>query len=298
MGYDLLFKHKGGNFTRRHFLDYFSSRMFYKTSSDMVMYENETTGVYFQFEYFDDDQSPNAEDPSEEYFPVAFYLNYMRPSFFVLEAEPEVREFVRNCSMLVLDPQADDTAAREYDPQGFVDTWQYGNVSGYQVVVQEDIKVHTLPATTLQRIWKWNYGRNQLQAAHGENVFVPKIMVFDHLGQTVTGVAWADAIPIVIPRVDLLIMVRERLAPRKWFVRPKDAAVVQLEEFETLLSRHVSVSTDEPHCITYLQPAWEIEQAIKKLPRTDLKKLVALPFDNVLDRELLETIKKGPDQSQ
>ena len=95
MSYDLFLKPRNGVIDRTALTQYFANRPGYKTEAGKARYINEETGVYFYFNFaekpaVDIDQSDD-EGPDETLdYPVAFNLNYYQPSFFVLEAEPEV----------------------------------------------------------------------------------------------------------------------------------------------------------------------------------------------------------------
>ena len=90
MSYDLFFKPRRGDADSSQFAEYFRNRRHYKVDVPEVLYENEDTGVYFMFDL---EREPDEDEGT--HYPVALNLNYFRPSFFGLEAEPEVTAFVR-----------------------------------------------------------------------------------------------------------------------------------------------------------------------------------------------------------
>jgi len=99
MSYDLFFTQP--EITLEQFLDYFAGRSRYRVENAQAWYENEDTGVYFCFDYSIEPEY----DPEAPAGIVAFNLNFYRPHFFALEAEPEVRSFVDYFNCSVHDPQ-------------------------------------------------------------------------------------------------------------------------------------------------------------------------------------------------
>jgi hypothetical protein len=130
MSYDLLFKPRKGLFNQVDLSGYFSRRQGYKINRSQAIYGNEDTGVYFQF----DSQAVN-EGPAEDHSPVAFNINYFRPSYFILEAELEVSAFVREFELKISDPQIGGMGEGEYRSDLLVSGW---NV--------EQVRVHCAPS--------------------------------------------------------------------------------------------------------------------------------------------------------
>src|SRR5262249_38098153 len=137
----------------------------YTLEGSQTWYLNEDSGVYFGFEI----QEPDGED----FEPLAFTMNYFRPSYFILEAEPEVARFVAALDLLV-------ASSGEYDRERMIAGWLRGNEFGYRVYANNDDTregILTLPTATLTTVWRWNFLRQTLQAALGEDTFVPLIML-------------------------------------------------------------------------------------------------------------------------
>ena len=51
-------------------------------------------------------------------------MNFFRPSFFALEAEPELTLVVKEFDFTVLDPQTDGMGKGEYEPSRFL-SWKF-----------------------------------------------------------------------------------------------------------------------------------------------------------------------------
>src|ERR1051325_2662308 len=132
MSYDLYFKSRNQNSkpTPIEFVEYFRQRKNYEVSNQQVVYQNETTGVYF---VFDIGELSDMED--SDLLPLSFNLNYLRPHIFGLEAEPEIRSLVEKFSLLVSDDQLDGMSDGEYSTEGFLRGWNKGNEFGYRSIL-------------------------------------------------------------------------------------------------------------------------------------------------------------------
>jgi len=217
MSYDLFFVKPG--FTYKQFTSYFSDRSNFTLSGKEAEYFNEDTGVAFVFYY--PDTEPDETDDEKIETCAAFNINYNRPHYFALEAEPEVRRFVEHFELEIHDPQIDGIKGGKYDSKDFVRGWNAGNKFAFKVFEKQlDEGAISLtpffkrPTEELDKIWKWNYARNDYQNKLGDNIFVPKI-TFNVLDQKLYSVAvWSDAIPTLIPQVDLIAIMKMSLASR------------------------------------------------------------------------------------
>lgn len=221
MSYDLFFKPRSGQIDEQAFARYFSGRACYQLQGKQACYVNENTGVYFVFELHQESQP--GLDAGVRY-PVALLINYFRPFIFILEAEPEVTVFVRHFDLLVSDPQMEGMGDGEYDRAGLVSGWTFGNEFACASVLKEENNrrgIFHLPGEQLLQIWRWNFNRPMLQKQTGDAQFVPQIMLMDMNGEAATVAIWPDGLPVVMPPVAYLCIVRAQLAPRKFFRRQK-----------------------------------------------------------------------------
>ncbi|MBV8393334.1 MAG: hypothetical protein JOY81_09160 [Alphaproteobacteria bacterium] len=272
MSFDLYFRKRSGGFDENAFLDFFRTRPFYRVESRQAIYGNEDTGVYFVIEL--NESADNGHD-------AAFSLNYLRPSFFVREAEPEVTALVRHFDFVVTDPQIDGMGEDRYDEGGLIDSWMRSNVISVRAVLEKPSEQKTLPTLPTDRlidIWRWNLGRKALQASLGENVFVPRIFFVRADGRVQTIFAWTDGIPTLLPRTDLVLVFRKELAPwRLFWQQPPDQALLSWADTEALVSPHVTPHTSGALLLFY-----------KRRPKAIAAKLDGLTPDLVLDRELVD----------
>jgi len=307
MSYDLGFlrRHSSVPVSAQDLVQYFGSRPHYTTQERQFLYENEDTGVYFSFELDSDDG--DGVDPDEE--PVeeiadglervglSFNINYFRPHFFGLEAEAELAALIGRFSLMVDDPQNEGMGRGEYSREGFLRAWNAGNLFGYYSCVSRITEgehsisnphVDALPAAALEAMWSWNFRRALLQETLEEDAFVPSIRLVRYEGRPKTFVVWGDAIPEAIPDVDLLVLVRDILAPRRLLRRKKDICVVGAAELRPLLSMARRVEGEASYhlfCHDQLpRPLVDFFQSRKPLAAP----LDGLAYDKVLTQEPLE----------
>jgi len=295
MSYDLFFRKRSPDqqFGREDFKRFFSRRPFYKVSDSQALYSNEDTGIYFTFDYDEPEDDASEADADRSQVPVAFNINYFRPHVFGLEAEPEVAAFVRGFNLLVSDPQNSGMGEGEYSREGFLSGWNAGNKFGYLAISRSEnqSQLFTLPASEIRRHWEWNYARAGRQDRLEVDAFVPTIMLLEMDGRIRTCVAWGDGIPILLPVVDYVIVPRKRLAPRRWFRAGEDIVAFTWQELEPLFRDFHQ--RDKPTCfeLFYNAPPANIEELIRsKAPLS--KRFNGIPFDQVLDHELLEEVRR------
>ena len=295
MSYDLFFRWRNldSAVSEEGLLQYFRSRPLYEVSGNQAWYSNETTGVYFLFEMGPEPEiEPDEEPPSADLAPVMFNLNYFRPHFFGLEAEPELTAFVRKFDLLVSDPQNQGMGEGEYSPEGFLRGWNAGNEFGYRAILthQDASDFHSLPTSVLESLWQWNLTRDSRHETRGDEIYIPRIFYFEHHGLLRTGVAWGDAMPILLPKVDLLIVPRKELAPRGLFKRSEDVTLLEWADVEPIVNRFAVIEDALPaHSLEYTTPPDDLANLIRsKKPPQSLPQGIAP--DQVLNSEIFEEI--------
>jgi len=289
VSYDLYFRTRQGTPKPNAFREYFSARSHYKVESSLAIYSNDETGVYFIFEEHTDDAAGN--DPEDPRHPYALSINYCRPSYFILEAEPEVTAFVQTFDFLVSDPQIDGMGDGEYNRDQLLHAWHKGNALGYSAILRDPKNrgaVNSLPQATLLRFWAWNIERAALQDKLGDSKFVPGVFFFLVDGHPATVATWPDGIPIAVPEVDYVFIPRKELAPRKLFRRVEDMTLVSYKDVLPLFERHRS--PEHPGLVlAYAAVPPDIAAFIQSLPPTT-SVLQGVPADSMLDRELVESV--------
>lgn len=290
MSYDLYFKPRNGSFSEELFHAYFRERPNYKCEGSQAWYGNEDTGVYFVFE-LQTEQLPEEDDDEQlQHFPVALNINYLRPSYFIFEAEPEVTAFVKHFDLLVSDPQMEGMGDGEYNAEKLLSGWNCGNEFGYTSILNDENNrsgISHLPAEQLHNAWRWNWSRTQVQASVGESKFVPRIMFINFGGSTVTAAVWPDGIPVVVARVDYLCVPRKELAPTKFFRKKEDTTFVAWDEALPVLLKHGTQNGDGSISLNYMTPPSDVVKFVQSLPAEN-RVVAGLSADKVLDREIYE----------
>jgi hypothetical protein len=298
MSYDLFFRSRSPSFhlSKEDFLSYFQARPRYETNDLQAVYSNESTGVYFVFDYDDPGEDGEAQQTLESpLLPVTFNLNYFRPHPFGMEAEPELAAFVKQFNLTVSDPQNSGMGDGQYSAEGFLRGWNAGNAFAYLAMLTQDSasQVYTLPAARIEAAWRWNFNRLMRQDEMADSGFVPGIFFFDVGGDLLTAVIWGDGIPILLPQVDLVLVPRKRLSPQQWYPsRQNDLVMFTWPELEPLVRQfpHAWYEIGSYQLFYHSTPP-DIEQLIRrKQPPKEMPK--GMPFDQVLDRELIEQAKK------
>lgn len=288
MSYDLHMKPRSGLFSQERFLSYFQERSSYVVRGQQAWYQNEDTGVYFSFET----NSARVEGENSDLaagYPVSFNMNVFRPSFFALEAEPELTHVVKEFDFTVLDPQTDGMGEGEYEPSRFVSGWRTGNQFGYSVILRDPSNrtdISSLPASKRERIWRWNHARSEVQRQLGESVFVPRIMFFKEGSSVTSAVVWSDGIPTAFPNdIDSVVVYRKELAPRTLFRRKEVIAFASWDAIRPVVERF-GRSQGDAVVGDYATPPKEVVSFLRGLsPRSH--DLVGVSADSVLDAELV-----------
>jgi hypothetical protein len=207
MSYDLYFT--GQRISKAEFIDYFQNRDRYELENDRASYFNQDTGVYFYFCY--EDEGANLEEDDIPCF-TSFNLNYCRPHFFGLEAEPEITAFAAKFGSSINDPQGADDG--EYLPEDFLRIWNTANKWSYSTILdskQSPEVIYTRSTEELEAIWRWNYSRDRIYDDLGIDLFVPRIMFALVDGNLKTMCIWPDAIATLIPYTDIVYIGRKEL---------------------------------------------------------------------------------------
>ncbi|EJL81215.1 hypothetical protein PMI16_04821 [Herbaspirillum sp. CF444] len=283
MSYDLFFNFPQA--AQRSAVDeYFTRRQLYKIDS-AVVYENPDTGVYFVLEFRNEEGDPNRV------VGASLNLNYFRPHIFGLEAEPEIRAFVERFDLAIDDPQMHGMAQGPYTSAGFYSGWNAGNAFGYRAITAENKGPFlSYPEKKAEAVWSWNKQKRALQTRIGESMFVPTVMFATIDGRVQSIVVWGDGIPTLMPLTDVVLVVRDKFAPKPLFraKQGKDHCLVSPGDLNGLLGP----STDEGYALpvrvpNYIDPGADIVRWIGKLQAFSGDLKLVRP-DQVLSEELLK----------
>ncbi len=171
-------------------------------------------GGEFEEEFEEDDEPEDGL----EFAGLTFEINYCRPHFYALEAAPELDALVKRFELSVDDPQADGMGRGPFDSDQFIQSWNSDNRYGVWAVYGASVGGRlppAMPAAVLHEVWLWNRQIPELSEALDQRAFVPQIVITMATGEPKTCVVWVDAQPILLPKVDYVLLCRRDLARRK-----------------------------------------------------------------------------------
>lgn len=283
MSYDLFFLGSHTQTSSAEFIRYFAERANFSIKNGQARYQNEDTGVYFSFELV------QGSDETPGYW-VQFNINYCRPRFFALEALPQVESFASRFGLSVHDPQIDGMGDGRFDPEGFIRGWQVGNEAACSALAESGLpRPQTMAADQLNATWQWNMGRRELQARIGESVFVPKVIFVTGPLSGLRATVWADAIPILLPTVNIVFLYRDAYAPRRLFRRKPDLARVHWDQVEPVVREYQEQSGPLPYRrVEYISVPMAISTLFRQAPASVPGSVV--DADSVLESELVAQI--------
>ncbi|HYT88607.1 MAG TPA: hypothetical protein VEL76_07850 [Gemmataceae bacterium] len=314
MSYDLyLYRREGAKpLKKKGFQDYFKGRTNFTLKGIQAHYHNEKTGVYFTFDYNDGKgKDSDPEDPHAVHEHIYLNVNYFRPHIFGLEVERILTALVKDLDLVVSDPQNEGMGDGEYTPEGFLRGWNAGNRFGHQAYLAMEQKGetlipqhHVLPAKTLRACWEWTYGIDALyEHFHADDidVFIPRVMYALCDGKLQTLCVWPQLIPMALPVVDLVLVMRNELPKR--FAKGVDPAnaVVPWKEVRKAASAFEVISGKKAPGLKYLLLDYgkaenappELVEFVRRLPAFS-GQLQLIATDQILDEELVRECAPKP----
>ena len=261
------------------FLAYFAQRRHYTSDKDQLAYRNADTGVSFVIRH----QSKKSLFGKGKTSAAQFEINYGRPRFFATEAEIELSALVARFSPQIADPQMEGMDMGPYSAAAFLKGWNFGNRFAIEKVIASNPggkNIPTLPAERLQTVWAWNYQRAERLDRGGDRQFVPKVTLVAQGEKLCLATVWALGMPILLPKVDLVLVGRNEGGAKKVGLSP-------WSEVAQILTA-VGIDTGhDPVDIMYAITPEPLAQWIATRPAFDPQSLPQLPFDVVLDDDLV-----------
>jgi hypothetical protein len=186
-------------------LRYFAARKHYAVQDDRASYECPDTGVYFRIIL----RSVRNVVFRKSVVAAEFEINYNRPSFFGIEAERELSDFVATFQPRIEDLQMRGMGEGPYSGEGFLNGWNFGNLFSVRSRLSDnpDRDILSMAADELHTSWRWNYQRaerNRLDA----RCFVPRIMFSCIKERLCRVIVWPQGNPVLLPEVDYVLVGR------------------------------------------------------------------------------------------
>ena len=217
MSYDLYFyNQKKDNITEVKIGDYLNDNLVpVNENGNQWFFENEETEVYYSFDRNEPENDPESIELYESFIGFdnthfSFNLNFMRPSFFGLEAFQFVEKILKDLDLFVFNPQSSSDNPHKANKEGLFDNWNKTNLWASADHFEKLTSAY-LPLDKSNKAWEYNFNRKRLQIQLGDNYFVPKLFFFktkeDNKVFTLT--TWTGHIPNVIPAADYFLLTRQ-----------------------------------------------------------------------------------------
>ncbi|HQS15125.1 hypothetical protein [Reyranella sp.] len=284
MSYDLFLRPRKVAIGKKDFEAYFQDRRFYDAEAGHAAYSNEETKAYFSFEWVD-----ARDDEEGELYPIAFNINYFRPSYFIMEAEIEVSALVGAFDLVVDDPQWKGMGKGEYDAEVLMSGWNAGNESAYDIFLEtpeQRSHLRTLPSATVLQAWRWNFERDARQQSVGDTKFVPRIQFLEVEGQMTSAMVWPDGVPLVAAPVDRFILTGENLLRRRPDLT-KARRLLPWAEAIQILAPFIKQAPGPVVTFDYDEMPSEVLDLLLRRSSEPVSSTI-WPQDRVLDREIVE----------
>jgi hypothetical protein len=254
MSYDLYFyRKKDSHVTEKQVADYLNEHLQFNISNveKQWNYENPETGVYFLIDWNQENSEfgKNYDNfPEHKYLNFSFRINFFRPRFFAFETFPIIEKFIHDLDLSVLNIQ-DETNSEELKQyiKGYLqDQWIRIN-DGVTLTNFDELKMKYMSLEKSNYIWLFQRNRHILQDSLQEDIFVPGFLVLKSRSdeKLYTACVWPQHIPIILPPVDYLIVLKKY---KKLFRTFEESGLVSyqeiIEQFGNLFSRFESTIPD------------------------------------------------------
>ena len=239
MSYDLYFYKKEDNpFSKEEILSEFK-KMIPKDISEVdtqIHYENERTGVYFLI----DINEPNSEKEDIELFDqfdgfentnLSASINFLRPDYFGQEIFPILGSICEKLELHIFNPQEFDESRErplKWTSTELVQHWTDHNM---QVTKQQfkELELKYYPKDKSDKIWEYTSKIEALDKEIEEDVYIPNVfMIMDESTKELFSyVVWSEAIPLILPKVDFVILVKNY---KRFFKTIEEIGIVKHED--------------------------------------------------------------------
>lgn len=238
MSYDLyFFKTKGSPITDNEIENFLSSELV-PEENNQWFFHNSDTEVYFTFEKTEkenNDDSENFEDFKD--VNISFNLNFLRPSFFGIEAFKFINKLVNDLDLYVFNPQSENDKPYKPNQKELFNNWNNTNLNASSSHFSEQNSY--LDIEKSNQIWNYNANRNLIQQKLGNAYFVPKMFFFKtkENNDVITVSSWTEHIPNVIPNADYFLLTKVQ---KKWFKTKKENALISREKLLSTFGEYLN----------------------------------------------------------
>lgn len=184
----------------------------------------------------------------------------------------------------IADSQIDGMGQGPYSRERFLNGWNIGNEFAVRAVLTGNPQqgIPTLAADKLRAAWTWNYNKPQWLAKANDRQFVPGIMPVSVGGTPSLVAIWALGMPILLPKVDYVLVGREEAGVKRYGLSPWSDVLAVLQR------AGIGVGSD-PLDVQYPVTPAPIAQWVAEIPEVDLKTLPRLSFHEIIDSEIVDS---------
>jgi hypothetical protein len=231
MSFDLYFF--GETLTQEALSAHFSSRPHYQVNSFQAIRENPDTGVHFIWDIAPTAklETSDAQDVLDD-SPLTLNVNFNRPLPFMREAIAEIEALARAFDIRVMDPQAEHDSPRKIDGPALMESYAK---SAKWAASQFD-HPYLAPSADIDAAWLWNAQKSAIYDDLAEDLFLPSYSFCMLEGEVKSCVIWGDGVPMLTPRVDLVMMLRDQTAPKPGWLRNQKTYLMPVP-FDEFLER-------------------------------------------------------------
>ena len=239
MSYDLFFyKHKSNNLTNENIGQFLSANLVQVNEhGNQWFFENDDTGVYYSFETNeaseDSDDSPGYVDYVNTN--ISFNLNFIRPSFFGLEAFNFIERLITELDLYVENPQAGSEVPTKPTKHELFEGWNKTNQWASKEHADETTSYYPIEKSNI--VWAYNYNRKAIQEEIGDEYFASKIFLVKRVkdNEIVTLSVWTEHIPNVLPDTDYYLLHRKY---KKLLRTVKDMVLLTRDDFNKIFGEN------------------------------------------------------------
>jgi hypothetical protein len=259
---------------RERLLEHFAALRRFSIEKDDVLYNNEDTGVYFFIRLRTAGRLFQTNVVSAE-----FEINYCRPSFFGIEAEQVLSDFVEAFQPRIEDPQMQGMGDGPYSRDGFLRGWNFGNVFAARNALSPGSNIVPMPRDKLHGAWEWNYHRAE-RVRRNPNLFLPGISFFRIESLPSRVVVWGEGMPILLPEVEYVLVGRVVSGDARF-------GLARWSEVLEIIRRAGIDATSDPVRLEYRMTPAPIADWVANIPLINHHALERLSADQILDDDLI-----------
>ncbi|AOC93510.1 hypothetical protein BB050_00354 [Flavobacterium anhuiense] len=227
MSYDLyFFTSKENPITFEEIENYLSFNLV-PEENNQWFFHNPDSEVYFTFLKTENDEENTESFQNLKDVGISFNLNFLRPSFFGIEAFKFVEKLINDLDLYVFNPQSENEKPYKPTQKELFDNWNSTNLNASSIHFSDQNTY--LEIEKSNQIWSYNVERNSIQQKLGNGYFVPKMFFFKtkQNNEVVTVSSWTEHIPNIIPPADYFLLTKVQ---KKWFRTKTENALISREK--------------------------------------------------------------------